>query len=44
MIAYPYALDSASLEVAEGRYEVEELEKMLDREEIINLALKEIVS
>jgi hypothetical protein len=44
MIAYPYALDLASLEVSEGRYEVEELEEMIDREEIINFALKKIVS
>jgi hypothetical protein len=44
IIAYPYALDSASLEVAEGLYEVEELEKMVNQEEIINSALKKLAS
>lgn len=42
IIAYPYALDSASLEVAEGRYEVEELKKMVNQDEIINSALKKL--
>jgi hypothetical protein len=37
--AYLNAIDEASLEVAEGRYEVRELEKLVNREEIINLAM-----
>ena len=37
--AYLNAIDEASLEVEEGRYEVEELEKVINQEEIINHAL-----
>ena len=37
--AYPSALDNASLEVEEGRYEVEELESKIDKSLIINHAL-----
>lgn len=37
--AYLNAIDQASLEVEEGLYEPEELEKLLNREEIINRAL-----
>ncbi|MEH1850936.1 MAG: hypothetical protein V7L11_04425 [Nostoc sp.] len=37
--AYLNAIDEASLEVEEGRYEPEELEKVVNREEIINRAL-----
>ncbi len=36
--AYPSAVDTASLEVAEGRYEPEEIEKLIDKTEIIKLA------
>jgi hypothetical protein len=37
--AYLNAIDQASLEVEEGRYQPEELEKLVNREEIINRAL-----
>lgn len=37
--AYLNAIDDASLEVEEGRYEPEELKKLVKREEIINRAL-----
>ncbi|MEH2191721.1 MAG: DUF29 family protein [Nostoc sp.] len=37
--AYLNAIDEATLEVAEGRYEPEELEKLVNQEEIINRAL-----
>jgi hypothetical protein len=37
--AYLNALDEASLEVEEGRYEPEELEKLINKEEILNHAL-----
>jgi len=37
--AYLNALDEASLEVEEGRYEPEELEKLINKEEILNRAL-----
>ncbi|MEH2371489.1 DUF29 family protein [Nostoc sp.] len=37
--AYFNAIDEATLEVEEGRYELEELEKLVNREEIINRAL-----
>lgn len=37
--AYPMALDQASLEVAEGQYETAELEKAIDKQEIIKNAL-----
>ncbi|MBN3896493.1 MAG: DUF29 family protein [Nostoc sp. NOS(2021)] len=37
--AHLNAIDEASLEVEEGRYELEELEKLVNREEIINRAL-----
>ena len=37
--AYLNATNEASLEVEEGRYEAQELEKLVNREEIINRAL-----
>ncbi|MBD2568975.1 DUF29 family protein [Anabaena lutea FACHB-196] len=37
--AYLNAIDEASLEVEEGRYESEELEKLVNKEEIIHYAL-----
>lgn len=37
--AYPDAIDQASLEVEEGRYQPEELEKLVNQQEIINQAL-----
>lgn len=37
--AYLNAIDEASLKVAEGRYEPDELEKLVNRKEIINCAL-----
>ncbi|MBN3881225.1 MULTISPECIES: DUF29 family protein [unclassified Nostoc] len=37
--AYLNAIDEASLEVEEGRYEAQELEKLVNQEEIINRAL-----
>ncbi|MBC1236850.1 DUF29 family protein [Nostoc sp. 2RC] len=37
--AYLNAIDEASLEVEEGRYEVQELEKLVNGEETINRAL-----
>ncbi len=37
--AYLNAIDQATLEVEEGRYEPEELEKVVNREEILNRAL-----
>ncbi|MBD2298081.1 DUF29 family protein [Nostoc sp. FACHB-87] len=37
--AYLNAIDQASLEVEEGRYEPEELEKLINSEEIINYGL-----
>jgi hypothetical protein len=37
--AYLNAIDEASLEVEEGRYEPEELEKLVNREKILNRAL-----
>ncbi|MBN3923347.1 DUF29 family protein [Nostoc sp. NMS4] len=37
--AYLNAIDEVTLEVEEGRYEVPELEKLVNREEIINHAL-----
>lgn len=43
-IAYRMAIDVASLEVAEGCYHPEELEKMVNREEIIHQALALISS
>ncbi len=41
--AYPDAIDQASLEVEEGRYQPEELEKFVNRQEIINQALRLIL-
>lgn len=41
--AYLNALDEASLEVEEGRYEGEELEKMVNREELIDRAMGLII-
>lgn len=40
---YPQAINEASLEVNEGIYEPEELEKLVNKEVIINLALNLIV-
>lgn len=37
--AYPRAIERASLEVEEGRYEAATLEPMLNREELLNQAL-----
>jgi hypothetical protein len=37
--AYLNALDEASLEVEEGRYEPEELEKLINKEEVLNRSL-----
>jgi hypothetical protein len=37
--AYLNAIDEASLEVEEGRYEPEELEQLVNKEEILNRAL-----
>jgi hypothetical protein len=37
--AYLNAIDEATLEVEEGRYEAQELEKVINQEEIINRAL-----
>ncbi len=42
--AYLNAIDEASFEVEEGRYEAQELEKLVNREEIINRALGLIFS
>ena len=42
--AYLNAIDGASLEVAEGRYEPEELEAIVSREEILDRALALIMS
>jgi hypothetical protein len=42
LTAYPSALDSASLEVAEGLYEPDELEVRVKKEEIIAFALSKI--
>ncbi|MBG1265884.1 DUF29 family protein [Nostoc sp. WHI] len=42
--AYLNAIDKATLEVEEGRYELKELEKLVNREEIINCALTLILS
>lgn len=41
--AYPTAIDQASLEVDEGRYEPEELAQKVNQESIINQALALIV-
>ncbi|MCP2729527.1 DUF29 family protein [Limnofasciculus baicalensis] len=37
--AYRQAINKASLEVAEGRYEVRELEQLVNKQELINLAM-----
>ena len=37
--AYPQAINEASLEVEDGRYEPEELETLVNQEEILNRAL-----
>ena len=41
--AYPQAINEASLEVEEGRYDASELEQLVKREEILNRALALIV-
>ncbi|MDB9444795.1 DUF29 family protein [Anabaena sp. CS-542/02] len=38
-VAYPMAIDQASLQVEGGRYETEELENLVNQQEIINQAL-----
>ena len=38
--AYLNAIDEASLEVKEGRYEPQELDKLVNRDEILNQALE----
>lgn len=38
--AYPSALDQASLEVENGRYESKELERLVDSSSILDLAIK----
>ena len=43
-VAYNQAINKASLEVAEGLYEVRELEQLVNKEEILNLALTLILS
>ena len=43
-VAYPNALDLASLEVASGSYEPEELAKMVNQDEIIDFALSKIAN
>ncbi len=42
--AYLNAIDEASLEVSEGRYEPQELEKMVDKQAILDTALSLILS
>jgi len=42
--AYINAIDEASLEVAEGIYEPEELENMVDKQEILDAALSLILT
>jgi hypothetical protein len=42
--AYLNAMDEASLEVVEGRYEPEELDKLVNQEKILNQALELILS
>ncbi|MEB3280881.1 MAG: DUF29 family protein [Lyngbya sp.] len=42
--AYLNAIDQASLEVEEGRYEPQELEQLVNREELLNQAMKLIYS
>ncbi len=42
--AYLNAIDEASLEVAEGLYEVKELEKLVNRQEIIEKAMSLIAN
>lgn len=37
--AYPVAINKASLEVEEGRYEPDELEQMVNKEDILNQAM-----
>ena len=42
--AYLNAIDQASLEVEEGRYEAQELEEIVNREKLLNQAMKLIYS
>ncbi|EAW36881.1 DUF29 family protein [Lyngbya sp. PCC 8106] len=42
--AYLNAIDQASLEVEEGRYDPQELEEIVNREELLNQAMKLIES
>lgn len=41
-VAYPIAIDRASLEVAEGMYETTQLENLVNKEEILHRALSSI--
>ncbi len=41
--AYLNAIDEASLEVEEGRYQLEELEQLVNKEEIVDRALASIL-
>jgi hypothetical protein len=43
-VAYSQAINEASLEVEEGRYEAAELEQRIDKEEILTRALNLISS
>lgn len=40
---YPEAIDAAAQEVEEGRYETEELEQLINKEEVLNHALASIL-
>ncbi|MFB2839610.1 DUF29 family protein [Floridanema evergladense] len=42
--AYPRAIDKAALEVESGKYEAEELAKMVNQEEILNRAIALILA
>ncbi|MEB3279062.1 MAG: DUF29 family protein [Lyngbya sp.] len=42
--AYPQAINKASLEVEEGRYEAEQLEQLVSRDEILNQAMQLILT
>ncbi|MEA5511324.1 DUF29 family protein [Crocosphaera sp. UHCC 0190] len=42
--AYPEAIDGASLEVEKGRYQPQQLEKMIDQETLINQGMSLILS
>lgn len=42
--AYPDAIDQASLEVEEGRYDLDELTQIVNREDILNQAMALILA